>query len=247
MQSWGHMTDTEQNPERGPEGSREKLVAAAVELVAEHFEQGTGLRDVYSYLTPGAVADRAGLSRGLIYHHWGNVDAEAGDAFVSFLQSVSDEMWNALAVPDELTTLIPHLPDNTSDMIRELSDHELSRVTGVEGSLWRAVEMLLLHGVPVPGESLENDLARLAAFYELALAKVGREVVPPLGPRELANAIACVFEGFSFQVLAQRDRLISRHDWKPETEPETGDPGWTLLAITIESMVLRMTRPIQPQ
>ena len=240
QQSWGYMTDTEQNPE----GSRRRLVLAAVELVLEHFDQGTGLRDVFAYLTPGAVAERAGLSRGLIYHHWGNVDADGGDAFVDFLTSVSDELWDALSIPEELNSLIPLLPDNPSDLVRELSDHEVARVAGEEGATWRAVEMLVLHGVPQNPQGVEDDMNRLGEFYELAFAKTGREVVPPLTSRDVAVAVACLFEGFALQVLSQPDRLLDRYDWTPEIEPQMDQQGWTLLAISVESLMLRMTRPV---
>jgi len=46
-----------------PLDSRERLVDAAVGLAIEHYDADLELRDVFSYLTPGSVAARAGLSR----------------------------------------------------------------------------------------------------------------------------------------------------------------------------------------
>ncbi len=60
--------------------SKERLVDAAVEMVVEHYDGALDLRDVFSYMTPGSVATRAGLSRALLYHHWGDGD-EGVDAF----------------------------------------------------------------------------------------------------------------------------------------------------------------------
>ena len=58
----GAPSAEDRGPARGVE-SREKLIDAAVELVVEHYDADLQLRDVFSYLTPGSVAPRAGLSR----------------------------------------------------------------------------------------------------------------------------------------------------------------------------------------
>ena len=225
------------------EDSRERLVRAAVELVLEHFAAGTGLRDVFAYLTPRAIADRAGVSRGLIYHHWGAPDADGSATFGAFLEAVSDEIWTMSAVPEDLTLLSDFLPDNVSDLVRELTSYELERVTGPDGPLWRASEVLVLHGVR-PQHEAEHVVERLAGLYEVVLAKIGREPVPPLDHEDLALAVSCVFSGFSTQIYATPDRLWAQYDWSPFVEPSLRGDGWTLLAITVESMVLRMTRPV---
>ena len=69
----GAPSEESPTPSASPD-SRQRLVNAAVELTLEHYDAGTGVRDAFAFLTPGAVAARAaraGLSRALIYHHWG--------------------------------------------------------------------------------------------------------------------------------------------------------------------------------
>ena len=232
------MSELEQSAD-----SRRRLVVAAVELVLEHFEQCSGLRDVYAYLTPGAVADRAGLSRALIYHHWGNVESnDRPAAFASFLEAVSDEIWSLSADPEDLTELARLLPDNQSDLIRVLTAFELHRVTHSEGPLWRASEVMVLHGVQPAGDA-DEVIARLAGLYHVVLDKLDREPVPPLVAEDLALAVSCVFGGFATQAFATPHRSWVTYDWTPQVEPEASEPDWTLLAITVESMVVHMTRP----
>lgn len=224
------------------ETSRRKLVRAGVELVQEHFVSGTGLREIYAYLTPRAVADRAGVSRGLIYHHWGDPapGADGPAAFDAFLSAVADDIWSLSAAPENLADLAQLLPDNQSDLIRELTAYELERVTQLEGPLWRASEVLLLHGAR-PEVDAETVIRRLADFYRVAFAQLGRTPRPPLDVEDIAVAVSCVFGGFATQALATPERIERHYDWAPEVEPELPGEGWSLLAITIEGLIRSMT------
>lgn len=224
------------------ESSRQKLVRAGVELVLEHFATGVGLREIYAYLTPRAVADRAGLSRGLIYHHWGDpaAGADGPAAFAAFLGAVADDIWSLSAGPENLAELALLLPDNQSDLIRELTAFEFERVTGSEGPIWRASEVLLLHGAR-PELDAETVIVRLADFYRVALVKLGRVPRPPLSYEDVAVAVSCVFGGFASQAYATPERMDLHYDWTPVVEPELPGEGWSLLAITVESMVRSMT------
>lgn len=223
--------------------ARRRLVLAAVELVLEHFEDGSGLRDVYAYLTPGAVADRAGVSRGLIYHHWGRAEGgERPEPFTGLLQAVSDEIWAMSADPEELTELARLLPDNQSDLIRVLTTFELARVTGPDGPLWRASEVMSLQGAR-PGGDADDVVARLAGLYRVVLGKLDREPVPPLGVEDLALAVTSVFGGFASQAHARPEHLARTYEWTPAVAPQADEPPWTLLAITVEGMLLHLTRP----
>ena len=57
---------TQSESENAAAIARRKLIDAGCELVIEHYEHGTHLREVYAYLNAGAVSKRAGLSRGLL-------------------------------------------------------------------------------------------------------------------------------------------------------------------------------------
>ena len=131
-------TPDELTPPTRPQDSRARLVDAAVELVIEHHESHRGLREVFAHLTPGAVAERAGLSRALLYHHWGDTEAEGSGAFERFLADVADRLWELPAVPEELEGLADVLPPKLGDVIAILCDHELDRSTGSAAAMFRA-------------------------------------------------------------------------------------------------------------
>jgi AcrR family transcriptional regulator len=234
----------DREPARVPEeGSRERLISAAVDLALEHHETGAGLRDVFAHLTPGAVAERAGLSRGLIYHHWGDPDAVGSEAFTRFLSAVSDELWARSAVPDDLATLADLLPDNVSDVLLALTDYEQGRFTGRDRATFRASQALVLHGALPEGEA-EVVVLRMAALYEALGAKLGLEPVPPLTFVDVAVALMCTFEGFGLFQSVLYDRTVRRLRWTPHHPASTPEPDWSLLAVTVEGIVRNMTRPV---
>lgn len=222
--------------------SRDRLVEAAVELVVEHHRAGTGLREVFAYLTPGAVAERAGLSRALIYHHWG--DTEQGTAtFEAFLVEVADRLWELPAIPEDLGELAELLPDNVSDFIATLSDHELERAVGPDAALFRAGQAIALHGA-VPHNGGAEAIRRIARVYEALGARIGRRPVPPLTYEDLARTVSAVLEGFALTHNVLPDMAERRVQWTPAVEPEQSGTEWSLLSIAIESITLRMTEPL---
>lgn len=234
--------EPEDTPARSSAATRARLVEAGIDLVLDHFVRPKDPRLVFSFLTPGAVAERAGVSRGLIYHHWG-AEVDGSEAFSRFLDAVSAELWQRSAVPEDLADLADLLPDNLSDVVSVLSEVEYERMAGDVSGLSRAVLALAVHGLS-PGEHTQHTVDRLCGFYERVFVKLGLEPVPPLTTAEVAFALMVVMDGFTVSSLPMRHGLERTYDWRPAVEPT--DPGqrWTLLAITIESIALRMTRPI---
>lgn len=225
----------------GGTDSRERLVAAAVDLTLEHYETGTGLRDVFAYLTPKAVADRAGLSRGLIYHHWGNPDEDGSQAFTRFLRAVADTVWSTAAVPEDLAEAADLLPDDLAEVILALVAFELERAAGRDDALFRASQALTVHGASPDGAEAEV-IERLAVLYAHLGEKVGVEPVPPLDYRDIGFAIMCIFEGFAIFQLVVGERTRRTYAWTPSVGSRS--PGnWTLAAIAVEGVVRNMTRP----
>lgn len=223
-------------------GSRDRLVDAAVELVVEHHRAGTGLREVFAYLTPGAVAERAGLSRALIYHHWGDTEQGTG-TFEAFLVEVADRVWELPAVPEELEELAELLPANLSDFVVTLSEHELDRAVGPDAALFRAGQAITLHGA-VPHNGGPETIRRLGLLYEALGARLGRRPVPPLTHEDLARTISSVLEGFALNHNVLPDMVGQRVPWHPATPPEQVGSDWTLLSIAVEAILLRMTEPV---
>lgn len=223
--------------------SRERLVRAAVELALEHYETGAGLRDVFAYLTPSSVAERAGLSRGLIYHHWGAEGGDGSQAFSRFLTAVSDSIYAESAVPDDLGDLADLLPDNLSDVILALSLHELDRSAGEHRTLFRASQALTIHGAWPEGEA-EVVVARLAELYERLAGRLGREPCPPLTYADIAFTLMSIFEGFGMFLNVYPERVLRDYTWAPKVGPSDPDARWTLIAIAIEGAIANMTRPV---
>lgn len=221
--------------------SRERFVDAAVELVLEHHGTGSDLRQVYSYLTPGAVAARSGLSRALIYHHWGGT--EGVDAFTAFLADVTREVWQRAADPARLTGELPSGTDNLSAIVLAVSDVELDLERGPNRPLLRASTSLALAGAIDPDES-EDVVDQLSAAYRELGALLGYEPVAPLTFDDIATAITCVFMGFLLTAEALGDRVARRYPWTPLQPSPLDGQGWTMLAIVLESLVDATVRPV---
>jgi len=236
--------ESENASESVADSARARLVQAGYELTLEHYAHGTGLREVFAYLNAGAVSQRAGLSRGLLYHYWGGGDGSNSSAFEAYLISVTELLLNNAAVPEELAELAElanYLPANMSDMILEITTSELQRITGEDATLWNSVDMLALHGLISPQES-ENTLKRLDQFWKIGLEKVGREPRPPLGYRELSLASNNLITGFTNPVLGTTERIWKKYDWPEAVSRESSTQDWTLLAISMECIVLGMTQ-----
>jgi len=227
--------------DRGGASSRERLIEATVELVIEHHAAGPDLRQVYSYLTPGAVADRSGLSRALIYHHWGGTGD--GDAYTAFLADVTREVWRRAANPGRLMGEFPDQLQDLSDIILAVSDVELELERGPNRPLLRASTALALAGA-VDHDGTEDVVDRLSATYRALGELLGHEPVPPLTYDDIATAITCVFMGFLLTAEAVPDVASRRYRWRPSPSGPGDADGWPLLAIVLESLIHATTRPV---
>jgi AcrR family transcriptional regulator len=223
--------------------SRDRLVRAGIELILEHHRNASDPREVFAFLTPGAVAERAGVSRGLIYHHWSEAGPDGADPFTRFLVSVTEQMWEDVTVPEDLAELADLLPDNISDVISILSSAELDRMSGADREMGRAILVLSMYGIG-SAENTERAVDRLEGLYGKIFAKLGIEPVPPLEVRDVALAIMCVLDGFTVNQPALGDVVSRAYDWQPEVPGSGSGNRWTLFGIAVESIALNMTRPI---
>lgn len=245
--------DTGARPTRATEAatSRERLIDAAIELALDHHESYSGARDVFAYMTPGAVAERAGVSRGLIYHHWGDPDVEGETAFTAFLNAVTARLWEMSAAPEDLAAAAELLPDRLSDVLLALVSYEVDRFQGRDRALFAAAQALTVHGV-WPRGAPQEVVDRLADLYEALGGKLGLEPVPPLTFADVGFAVMCQLEGFGILQHVLSDMTSRTYDWTPhdasgdENGSDEGEPsaGWPLAAIAIEGIVRNMTRPV---
>ena len=221
--------------------SRERLVSAAIDLIREHHREPVAARDVFAYLHPRSVAERAGVSRGLIYPHWGDPSEDGVDAFDRFLSEVTDELWTLVTVPDDLADLADLLPDELGEVVSTLANYELERFLGDDGT-GRSILALSLYAI---GSSADTpvSVAHMAKLYERILPKLGRELRPPLSYDDVAFSLMALLDGFVLHLPAMSHVITRRHQWSSAPEAE-GDDGWTLFAIAVEAIVLHMTRPL---
>lgn len=223
---------------------------AAIELIREHHRAPAAARDVFAFLNPRSVAERAGVSRGLIYHHWGEPDADGSDAFDRFLAEVTDELWNRVTVPEDLGDLADLLPDELGEVVSTLANYELSRfVVDDDDGTGRSILALSLYAI---GSSADTpvSVARMAKLYERVLPRLGRELRPPLTHEDLAFSLMALLDGFVLHLPAMRHVITRRHRWgsapaeEASSVEDAGTGGWTLFAIAVEAIVLNTTRPL---
>jgi AcrR family transcriptional regulator len=236
---------TESDPSvRPPLDTRQRLVDAAVELVFEHYSARIKIRDAYDYLTPKAVADRAGVSRGMIYHFWGGADDDEGSAVERFLEEVAGSICRRTAGAAEYPDVAELFPDNLSDLLVALCEYEMQRICGDGRETLQATQAMTLHDQWPPGEA-DRVRATTITFHERLAEKLGREAVPPLTLTDFASAVAAVIEGFGLMTLLHPADYDQSYEWAGrEGPPELVHDTWNLMAITIEGLVLNMTRPI---
>ena len=191
------------------------------------------------------MAQRAGLSRGLIYHYWGDPDGDGSAAVERFLSDVSARLWSRSASTDRLTEAADLIPDRLSDVVLALTSFEMNRITGTDRALMQASQAMTLNG-NWPEYDAEDVVARLTALYTTLGEKVGREPVPPLTFEDVAVAMSAVLEGFGLIHNVHPERTTREFEWTSRTdEPSDPDAKWGLFSIVVEGVIINMTRPIQ--
>ena len=237
---------TPAKPEPAQVSSRDRLVEAAIDLIREHHRAPAAVRDVFAFLNPRSVAERAGVSRGLIYHHWGDVDSDGSEAFDRFLSTVTDELWNRVTAPDDLADMADLLPDELTAVVATLADFELARFVDDEAEgTGRAILALSLYGIGSHADT-PVSVGQMAKLYERILVKLRRELVPPLTHEDLAFTLMALLDGFVLHLPAMETVITRRHRWRAVEAAEGGESNdeWSLFAVAVESMVLHMTRPV---
>ena len=219
----------------------------------EHYAAKIEIRDLYDYLTPGAVAQRAGVSRGLIYHHWGGSDRDEPDgdgdesgAVDRFLEEVAASICRRTAGAAEVPAAADLLPDRLSDVLVAFSDFEMERIRGDGRAALQATQAMTLNDLWPPDEAAAVRRKTEELYVHLA-EKLGREPVPPLEIEDVAHAMSAVVEGFALMARLHPDDYDRSFSWQgAEGPPEAVDDSWNLLALVAESVVINMTRPVGP-
>ncbi|CAN5414491.1 hypothetical protein BH10ACT3_BH10ACT3_09310 [soil metagenome] len=225
--------------------TRAQLLNSARELVLERFRNGVAPHHALAYLTPAAVAQHAGLSRGTIYHYWGGHESTSDDRpFERFLAEVAEMLWEESVDIEDLDLLSSLLPDNMSDLILELTAFEIARLSAGDGAvMFRASATMALHGVDL-SRHFAVSIDQLAVLYQVGLARLGRKVRAPLETRDVAQTVASLTAGTLLNDLFDPGSAARSINWTPSVPQTSSDKVWTLFAIAVEAVLLNMSEPI---
>jgi AcrR family transcriptional regulator len=227
------------------ESTRQQLLDSARALVLERFREGVAPHHALAYLTPAAVAARAGVSRGTIYHYWGSSSQDGDDRpFERFLAEVAQLLYDDSVDVEDLDLLASVLPDNLTDLILELCGFELARLSnGDDAAMFRASTTMALHGVDLSPQ-YRGSIDQLAVVYDLGLARLGRRVRAPLTTRDLAQAIASLTGGMLLEELFDPGGATREIDWEGSVPRVASERSWTTYSIAVEALVLHLTEPV---
>lgn len=227
-----------------PWGSaRQALLEAGRELLIERFLAGPGdvvASDVLGFLTPTTIAQRAGVARGVFYHHWG-VGAE--DDLTPFDRYVS-ELWPALwggPTGFDLEAVVRDHPGPIEQFILDACEIELHRYDEpAEWARYKAGIAMGIFGIGVGVDGVtQMVLDELTLLYGFVLERFSRRIRPPWTIRDLAVAVFAAFEG-SFMARAwgveEIDQLVAA-DGAETCAPQS------ITATLVLGVVDRMTGP----
>jgi AcrR family transcriptional regulator len=227
--------------------SREALLRAGEEMLIEVFAQGR--LDPLEVLKPSAIAERAGRSKGMLYHLWPVPEGDP-DRLAAYRSALLDRLgWQTAVDVEALLATIDDLGGATTTDFTQHAANWLIRTVGPGGEralMHRMVAMLAIttemlatgSGRPVgpPHGRLSLDPA-LEALYAHALRVTDREMVPPLTIAHLGAMLWAVLDGVALN-LASSPALAG------EVALEGREGVWTSYAIIVDAIVDRVTRPI---
>ncbi len=228
--------------------TRQALLDAARELVLERFTDGVAGSDAMAYLTPAAVAERAGVSRSTIYHYWGDeVDvarSETSKPFDRFLAELADQFWGASIDIEDLDLLAASLPDDLHDLILETSGFEFERLRhGSDSVMFRVSTIMVLHGADLSTQFRESVEA-LAYSYDRVLPRIGRRVRAPLSTQDLARSIAMLTAGSVIIDLHDPGSVSEEVRW-PHGVPRESARSWDHFSIAAQAIMLHLTELVE--
>jgi AcrR family transcriptional regulator len=229
--------------------SREALLQAGEEILLEEFVAGR--LDPVRVLRPTEIAQRAGRSKGMLYHLW-PVPEEDPDRLAAYRAALLDRLgWRTAVHTDELLATIRDMGgESAPQFVRQVANWLIQTIGpgGERAWMHRMVAMLAIAAVAREGGSdrpprppdggLTQDPA-LEAFYSDALRAFGREMVPPLTLAHFGAMLWAVLDGVALN-------LPSSPALADEIEFDGQEGVWSTYAIIVDGLVNRVTRQIAP-
>lgn len=230
--------------------ARSQLISAAQEMLLEQFSaersRPEAIAAVLSFMEPATVAERAGVARSAIHHHWGRPPGDVDDgmtAFQRFIVEVFDTEWGDAVDGDTVLFAAAH-GGSLTDLIGVLADVELERWDSpVAWATWRASVALAAYG-GTSVEAMDEIQEGVAQFHDLMRERFGLAMRAPLQPRDMAAAVMAFLEGLMLQRTYGVADPNPKFSW---VQPDTGEPAtWSLAAIGVHAIVSAMTEPADP-
>jgi AcrR family transcriptional regulator len=229
------------------------LLEAGAGLLREHFAHASErLGDGFQFLSPTEVAHRAGVSKGMLYHLWGDGESRAFDNFVAALAATAIvEANDADALQAEVTKLLT-LGLGFARTVAALGEAELASLAVDDERRIPFLQQLAFTAY-AGCEPIRRALASaatdsyqyLAPFYQRTLDACERRLKPPSGPgraltmTDFARAISCLTEGFASEVQYFPDLVDDQISWRVDGTAES----LTLYAISLIGLVEHLTEP----
>jgi AcrR family transcriptional regulator len=206
-------------------------------LVAESSLAGADAGLALAHVKIADVAERAGVTKGALYHIWDSQEAYWRD----LLQHLMDgnRLFGARQVEDIASRLAA--ASATRPTLREYANALFDSMSQDPAFFARISLFSYLHDEAVRS-NLDADfvatLDRIAPALEAALDDMGRRLRPGSTITEFTVAVAALLEGLCLQYRISPERT-------PDV-PLRGDARWTLFAASAEALLYAYTEPTDP-
>ena len=223
------------------EQTREKLLDAGEQLLSEMAEAGR--LDPLRLLRPKDIADRAGVTSGMLYHIWPQ-EEPSEEKLAGYRRDLVERAWNRPADVEGLAgAAAEHEGAELAEMVRVLANFEFKRLAkGGSDALVGHISTLLQVSETMKGtlELPDPDpfLVDVEVAYSVLLAEYGLRMKAPLTVHDLALMLTSTVDGFAN--LSGVYPELNRAD----IEWSTSDAGgWSLFAVAVLAIIEHTTEP----
>lgn len=221
---------------RSKEQRRTDYLDIGAELVAESSSAGAsdpGL--ALAHVKLADVADRAGVTKGALYHIWPSQEVFWHDLLVHLMET------NQLFGADQLAAIGTDLAEatGTSPTLRAYGNALFDSLSTDESFFARVSLFSYLDDEWVRGEldrSFRTSVERVMPALEHALERMGRRMVQGATLWDLSVSIAALLDGLCLQYRISPERT-------PEL-PLADGARWTLFAAAADALLHGYTEPV---
>ncbi len=223
---------------RSKEQRRTDYLDLGAALVAESAMAGgadAGL--ALAHVKLADVADRAGVTKGALYHIWPSQESFWHDLLVHLIDT------NQLFGADQLAAVGTDLAAaiGTTPTLREYGNALFDALSNDPAFFARISLFSYLDDESVRDEldrSFRASVERVMPVLEASVAAMGRTVVDGASLWDFAVAIAALLDGLCLQYRISPDRT-------PDV-PLADGARWTLFAAAAEALLFGFTQPLDP-